>query len=909
MALSPGTMLGTFVISGLLGSGGMGEVYRAKDPKLEREVAIKVLPEVFSIDAERLSRFEREAKVLATLDHPNIGALYDFQEVDGLRFLVMQLIEGETLADRIARGPLSIEEAVLLFGQIAEALEAAHEKGIVHRDLKPANIKIDESERIKVLDFGLATSADNDVISVASPTDETRPGSTPPRSKVTTDGAIIGSPAYMSPEQARGRVVDKRADIWAFGCCLYESLTGKTPFDAETVTDTLASVIKEEVDFDALPKETPWHLRNIIERCLEKDVQFRERDIGNIWSDLQRLTTDSGRLTAPANLPATPTRLRRSSVLSTLAIGVVLGAATIAALWYASRPEPPRAGVVQRFTVEPPPGWIGTQPGYPAISPDGRFIAYSQRLAMGGRPELMLRPINSFDGATRVLKGTALGYAPFFSPDGEWIGYSASHASEMRKVRVSGGAPIVLCKRPRGMTGTWGDDDNIYFGGPETGIHRIDASGGEAQVLTTLDAGKGEQGHWVSQVLPGAEALLFSIASITPDKTSVAVLALDSMETKVVVSLGANAKYVPTGHLVYTHEARLWAVGFDLSSMQTRGSPSIVIERVAAGEGEAHAFSDSGTLVYLEGGAIVESGPSGIMVWIDRKGNVEPLPFEPDSYLNATLSPDARKVVLQRGPLGEKQAWVYDLSGRSPFPLTFDGHRIFPTWRPDGKRIAYSSRQTLYWTSATPGSIEPQEITTSPESQPLLPYSWTPNGRELIYSQNNSDGNWDLMAVSVESGETRPVVRTPFYEYSGKVSPDGKWIAYTTELTGQPEVWVQPFPDPETGEVTPISNGGGMQPEWARDTSELFFMTVDASQLMSVPVPESFDTPWDVPEMLFELPFVPAGGKQSKRYDVAPDGRFLMIREDAPDPGGQGSSVRMRAVVNWFEELNNIAPL
>lgn len=630
MGLDTGTELGNFRIIGLLGRGGMGEVYRATDSKLGREVAIKVLPHVFALDAERLARFEREARVLATLDHPNIGALYDFQEDKGHHFLVMQLIEGETLADRIDKGAIPLEEALPLFAQIAEALEAAHAGGIVHRDLKPANIKIDENGNIKVLDFGLAMNLDGEVITIASPTDETKPGDTPP-SKITMDGAIIGTPAYMSPEQARGKNVDKRADIWAFGACLYEALTGKMPFDEDTITDILASVLKQDVDFDKLPEDTPAKIRDLIESCLEKDVQYRLRDIGDAWSILRRHVTESGSIKAvpdpEAASPKNPYVLAVSVVFGAL----IIGAALLFGLRYDSTPAesmneaaaPPPAPEpepkpVRRFSITLPAeyplsdGIAGLIPL--ALSPDGLVMVYVSDVENDS--VLVMRPMDQLNG--EPIRGTEGATQPFFSPEGEWIAFFAD--KKLRKVSIRGGAVVPLCDVPdTPWGGSWGDDGFIVFSSGKQmdltslpRLRRVSSSGGTVEEISVSES-ESPEGHVVPIVLPEGKGVVYSrfivlLENPTELKTDVMLLPSDGSAPRLLIEGRLGLGYFSSGHLAYTVfqtsalSDNTMLVKFDLDTLEVGAMP-FPIPPDAKGftltRGLMFAVSTQGTLVSL----------------------------------------------------------------------------------------------------------------------------------------------------------------------------------------------------------------------------------------------------------------------------------------------------------------------
>jgi Tol biopolymer transport system component len=895
MPLSPGTRLGPYEITGQIGSGGMGEVYRATDTNLKRAVAIKVLPDAVAADPERLARFQREAEVLAALNHPHIAAIYGLERADSMTALVLELVEGPTLADRIAQGPIPVDEALSIAKQIADGLEAAHERGIIHRDLKPANVKVRPDGTVKVLDFGLAKAL---APASAAVTDVTvSPNITSP-AMMTGIGVLLGTAAYMSPEQARGKAVDKRCDIWAFGCVLYEMVTGKQAFRGEDITETLASVVKAEPDWDVLPADTPSNIRTLLFRCLQKDIKKRVRDAGDIVIECEQLVTTSATVVVTP-LAVVPIFSRRSVAIGL--VGLLLGGFIAGFAVWRLTPEP--MAPVSRFTVMLPLGQrLAVGHTAIAVSPDGRRLAYVA-IASGGLQQLYLREMDSLEG--KPLAGTEGAVGPFFSPDGLRLGFFTFN--RLKNVSVSGGPPVILAPvRDFGRGGSWGPDGNIVFAsGPESGLSLVSAAGGTVESLTTIDRQKGEGSHRFPHYLPGGRALLLTVGTGGSwDDARIEVLPLGSDERKVLIGGGSDARYVPTGHLVHRRTGSLVAVPFDLGRMEVVGSPVVLVEGVLPATnntGAAQAtFTYAGSLLYVPGaGGVFEITP----VWVDRAGREQPFPLPPPPrvYGEPRFSPNGQSVALDIDEGNGGDVWIYELPRGTLTRLTVDGARL-PIWTSDGKKVTFASGRSpaaggLFWKPAD-GSGNVERLTTS--ENPQRPDSWSPNGETLAFTENDSSTGLDIWALPLKNGKkSRPLIRTSFNETNLAFSPDGGWIAYQSDESGRYEVYVQPFPGP--GGRVPISTQGGTGPAWSRDGRELFYRSGDKMMAVATTIQPTFQVA--KPTVLFEKPYYYVDPLRD--YDIASDGRrFLMLKE-----GEQvANAIRMNLVLNWFEELKRLVP-
>jgi serine/threonine-protein kinase len=793
-----GKTLSHYKVLEKIGQGGMGEVYRAEDTNLSREVAIKVLPEQFTQDPQRLARFEREAKLLASLNHPNIAAIYGLEEADGVRFLALELVEGETLQERVAKGPVPVEETLEVCRQIAEGVEAAHEKGVIHRDLKPANVKVTPEGKVKILDFGLAKAFEEEI----PVTDFSK--SPTLTEEMTRAGVILGTAAYMSPEQARGKPVDKRADIFAFGAVLYELLTGRRAFEGETVTDTLAAVLKSEPDWRKLPDSTPWRIKELLDDCLQKEVGDRSHDISHARIQIKKALkepataspTDSTRAVQPGGQPWG------------MIAGLVVATAVVAGLvvWLLiqpSSPEPP----LNRFVIRPSPPAIlaSTTANEVAISPDGRQLVY---MALGeGGVQLYLRSLD--DLVDRPIPGTAnpLGMV-FFSPDGESIGFFAE--GKLKKTSLAGGSPIALCDAlSGGQTGDWFEDTIVFTATLESGqgLYRVSANGGEPEMLATVNLDEGELGYVLPDFLPDGRDVLFTIGLGTRFQT--ALLSLETGERKVVLEDARQASYLSTGHLVYEQGAtgNLMAVSFDLAALEVIGDSVPVVQGVRQTRNTVvdYAISNNGTLVYVPSQPDVQR-----LVWVDRKGTESVITQEDVSFSSPRISPDGKRVALAITKSGETQnIWIYNLENESLRRLTFEGGSL-ETWSPDGKWIILRGRDSEGLSAISRQLADgsgPIEHLTVPSTINMSPGSLTPDGGVVAFTQNG-----DIWMLPMDGDrEPQPLISSPNIECCSKFSPDGRWIAYVSNQLGPDHVYVSPYPDPNVRWLV-SEEEGGIQP-------------------------------------------------------------------------------------------------
>jgi hypothetical protein len=905
--VTPGTVFaGRYEILGHIGAGGMGEVYRAIDKNLGRHVAIKILPAAFAEDKERMARFEREAKLLAVLNHTNIAAIHGLEQSEGRRFLVLELAEGETLQARLNRGPLPVDEALETCREIAEGLEAAHEKGIIHRDLKPGNIMITPEGKVKILDFGLAKAFGGETTGVDI---EKSPTIT---AQMTEPGVILGTAAYMSPEQARGRAVDRRSDIWAFGCVLYECLTGSRAFHGETVSDTLAHILKGEPDWSKLPAETPTLIKVLLRRCLEKDPKKRLRDVGDARLEIE----------APIAYPAEAvTATRRVSLvwLGTCAAVMLLAGILIDRLLIRHpRSVPPPSVVTSIIKVEPGLRLEGFSRAlemlHPsriamAISHDGKFIVYSATVNgpdPQAKPRLYLRRMGQSDA--KPIVGTEDGVNPFISPDSRSVGFWAE--GKLKKIPVDGGVATEICDATGIFGAGWGRDNSIVFAdGAEVGLSRVSAEGGKPETLTKPDPKREETSHRLPCWLPGGKAVLFTVTRSSYDRRPrVAVLRLDTREHRILLENAADAKYVPTGHLVFLRQGTLMAVRFDPVRMEVVGHPVALVENVIqafrlsiplnTGAGQ-FGVSETGCLIYVAGGVIPDLKNS--LVWIDRRGIEQPVIDLQRSFLNPRLSPDGRKIAY--GTYGsEWQIWVYDLSTGTNSRLTDEGFAEYPIWTPDGKRLVFgwskSGPANLYWQSAA-GSSAMERLTTSEYMQ--WAGSWSPDGKTVALVEVHQDYGRDIAVLDVGSGRATPFLNSPFIEQFPEFSPDGRWIAYTSDESKRNEVYVQPFPGP--GTKYPVSAEGGEQPLWARDGKQLFYRWEDQVWVVDVRTDGAFTA--SKPRLLLKHPGYYIS-HPIRSYDLSLDSqRFLMMKLEQRTPT---PVTEMILVQNWFEELKRLVP-
>jgi serine/threonine-protein kinase len=886
--LAAGDRLDRFEIRELLGAGGMGEVYRAHDSRLRRDVALKLLPDGFLRDPERRARFEREAQVLASLNHPNIAALHEVIAVPGSQCLVMELVEGETLAQRIHSGGFSVPEALGIAAQVAAALEAAHEQGVVHRDLKPGNVKLRPDGGVKLLDFGLAKVVET--VHPASAADVTLTAHGAPDAAA---GAprVLGSPSCMSPEQARGLPVDRRTDVWAFGCLLYEMLCGVRAFDGTRATDVIARILEREPDLSLLPPDLPAPVHRLLRRCLEKDRRKRLRDIGD--ARLELLDALEHQASVPAGsgpLAARASRLRPGTARRRWVGAAGIVAVLAAAVWFASRPgSTPEPLPVARFVLDAP----GASGLGLAISADGRQVAY---LSEKG---LMARALDRLDAHVVTAANLVQG-SPFFSPDGLWLGFTGWDA--LRKVPVAGGEAVTLVDRVY-PAGTWKGSD-IYYGDTR-GLFRIPAAGGEP---TKLVATEGVEQVVSVEVLPG-RAVLFTVIPtrgnvprMAANMSTARIEALDLRTGRrhVVLRGGGRPRITRTGHLLYAGGGTLYAVGFDAARLQTRGKAVPVIQTDGLIEFDV---SSQGTLVYKVSSANLDRE----MVWVDRQGREESLGAPPMPYVYPRLSPDGQRIAIDVSDDSKRDVWIWDRRRATLELFSKDpaGNPLV-AWSPDGRGLAYGSERSgvsnVYWQEAD-GSGTPRQLFDSPAVQ--MPISYAPDGR-LLVSVTVPGQQRDIHVMSRNSpAQLEPLIHSAANELWAEVSPDGRWLAYDSDESGQFEVYVRPFPHPYEGSRWQISSAGGRQPLWARDGRELFYRDYSGA-LKAVPVTPGEKFIPGRPGTVFEGSGYSGSGSQGggRTYDVAPDGaRFLMLKS-AP-----GRPPEIFVVLNWFEELRRLAPL
>jgi Tol biopolymer transport system component len=919
MALGAGTRLGAYEIVRLLGSGGMGEVYCARDSKLNRNVALKVLPEAFALDPDRLARFNREAQLLASLNHPHIAAIYGFEESNGVRALVLELVEGPTLADRVAQGAIPIAEALQIAKQVAEALEAAHEQGIIHRDLKPANVKVREDGTVKVLDFGLAKAMQSTGALTAnamnSPTISLQ---------ATHAGILLGTAAYMSPEQARGQGVDKRSDIWAFGAVLYEMITSRRAFEADDISATLAFVITKEPDWTVLPATTPAPIRRLLRRCMEKDLKRRVPDIAVARIEINdTLTTPADDADSDSALGTGVPRARWRRALPFLTVAILATAAGVLATWVAvTRPSQAQSPRLTRYAVTLPaaqPLAFSINDRDLALSPDGTQLVYTA----GAQAELMVRPLDQLDALP--VAGIANARAPFFSPDGRWIGFfdqldeglttgPVVRRGVLKKVSISGGPPIAIWPLTGASRGaSWGPDDSIVFAtsDPSTGLLRVRASGGEPEVLTKPDPARGERDHYFPSVLPGARGVLFTITAGGVADRQVAVLDLKTGQRRTLIRSGSQAEYVESGHLIYTDGGALWAVRFDLATLNVVGNPVPLIEHVLTVGAADFTISTHGTLVYVP----VGGGRSRSLVWVTRQGTEEPTAAPPGGYASARLSPDGKRVVLQISDQSH-DIWTWDFAREKLTRLTFSGGSYNPLWTPDGRHIIFGSLRNAPDTSnlfrrAADGTGVEERLTTSAHQQRANAIS--PDGTRVVFEELMPAAGYDFMLLSLQgTPRVEPLLQTPFDERNAAISPDGGWMAYESNESGQFQIYMRPFPNVVDARYQ-ISTAGGRTPAWSPNGHEMFFVNRTSIMAVTVQLTPTFSAGnptklFDAPSVLLDGRFINTGTQRT--YDISRDGqRFLMIKAHTVSDERNAPPASMIVVQNWFEEVKARMPL
>ena len=905
MLLAPGTRLGPYQIVAPLGAGGMGEVYRARDEKLNRDVALKVLPELFALDADRLARFNREAQVLASLNHPNIAGIFGFEASGTVQALVLELVEGPTLDERIAAGPIPLDEALSIARQIAEGLDAAHEQGIIHRDLKPANIKVGPGGTVKLLDFGLAKVLDP----LAATGPELGGAATITSPELTRMGTVLGTAAYMSPEQSKGRPADRRSDVWAFGAVLYEMLSGRRAFEGADMSETLAAVLRQEVDWTGLPEATPTSVRRLIARCLDRDMRRRLRDIGEARIVLEDPgDADAGTRAAAARSPRRAWRLALPIVL----FAILASAASVAvARRFAERPA--TAAGVTRFRLPLPNGQSFSASGgvrhLIAMSPDGTQLVYgaAAQLYVRSLSQLEVRPIQGTDSYQSITD-------PTFSPDGRSIAFFAFSDQTLKRVAVTGGAPVTLCPAENPFGIYWGAD-GILFGQGAKGIMRVSPDGGTPEVVVRVEEGQEAHGP---QLLPGGEHVLFTLGTGNRvdrwDTARIFVQSLKSGERTLVVDGGSDARYVPTGHIAYALNGILYAVAFDPQRLRVTSEPVPVVEGVSRAAGgttaAAHfSVSDTGTLIYVPGPLSISSALLQIAL-IDRTGQVEVLKLPPGPYLTPRISPDGTRIALATDDGKDAIVWIYDVSGKTAMRrLTFGGNNRFPIWSADGTRVVFQSDRegdlAIFAQPADGGAAE--RLTRPTHGESHAPEMWSPKQDALLFTANKGSVE-TLWTLSVRDRSV-----TPFGDVHSSIrigagfSPDGRWVAYTGNERGITTIYVQPFPP----------NGSKYQlPTKEADVPHMVLWSPDGKELFYDPRAGAFEAVGVTTQPAFAFgnpvalakPLQLGPGSARRTYDITRDGRFLGLIPQGRKEYSSGIAPEIQVVLNWFEELKSRVP-
>ncbi len=898
-----GRTLSHFKITAMLGKGGMGEVYRAEDTTLDREVAIKVLPEAFTADKERLARFEREAKVLASLNHPNIAGIHELGSDGGLDFLAMELVEGEDLAKRLRKGPIPVGEALRLATQIATGLEAAHNSGVVHRDLKPANVQVTPEGQVKILDFGLAKKA---VGGAGPPLDLS--DSPTLTAQMTRAGTILGTAAYMSPEQARGQEVDAQTDIWALGVVLYEMLTGERTFGAETATDTIAAIIERQPDWEALPPATPPLVRSLLRRCLQKDRNRRLHDVADARLELEEVLSEAPApvVAAEAITPAAESK-RRTAVwsLASALLGLAIGLAL--ATWM-SRSEGVPTTLLSNAHLsielaEETTLYMTTNPAI-AISPDGRRLVWAA-VHPDGSVQLHARGLDEV--VARELEGTENARDPIFSPDGQWIAYFDHAETQLEKVPFEGGVPAKICDTPSSSKGaTWGARGEIVFSrGFDGGLSRVAAEGGVPEVLTEPDRDAGVKTHRFPHFLPDGRALLFMVADHdmeTYDEARIEALDLETGERKLLLEGGMSPKYVESGHLIFARQGSLMAVPFDPQALAIEGQPKEVFTSVVTNGGDAFgqfALTSAGTLVYAPGGP---EHYNQRFVRADRSGHVVPLSVPERVYDRPSfaLSPDGKRLAVTVAG-ANYSVWLWDVEREILSRLAAGGENQAPVWTPDGERLIFLSYgrgagMHLMWIPAD-GSSQPKSLYETDRIP--APASISPDGQHFSFFQHDPETDDDIWVLPLDDqmqpGAPRKVVATKGRDVESEFSPDGRWLAYSSNETGSYEIYVQSFPGP--GPRTQVSSEGGREPHWSPRGDAIYYVHSTSAQLMRAPVRTEPELRVGAPE-----PFIPFDSPE-RWYDIEPDGEhFIYIQM-----GSQAKPItQLRIVLNWANGLDRL---
>jgi serine/threonine-protein kinase len=898
VALTPGARLGSYEIIEAIGAGGMGEVYRARDTKLNRNVALKILPEVFAADPDRLDRFTREAQTLASLNHPNIAQIHGLEDSSSARALVMELVEGPDLARRIAHGPIPVDETLVIAKQIADAIEAAHELGIVHRDLKPANVKVRDDGTVKVLDFGLAKALETSATpSVVGPLSLSPTYASP---AMTGMGMIMGTAAYMSPEQAKGKAVDKRADIWSFGVVLYEMLTARALFQGETASEVMASVMMRDPDLSALPSTLPPSLRYVITRCLVKDPRLRLRDIGE--ARLALAVPELLHLTATA-----PQRPERGSQRRLVALAAGLALALVASMTQWRGPATAPAQPAVRFDVQPPAKTSLSLVARPTVtlSPDGSLLAFVA--SSEGESRLYLRALS--DTTARAVPGTEGVSNPVFSPDGKEIAFFAS--GRLKKTTLDGVVSTISEAGsdgdPRGIA--WLPDGTVVFASIAAGpLLQVLSSGGPTHAITALDEKKGERTHRWPAPLPGGK-LLFTVGTLgSPDnydRATIEAVDLASGKRQVLLEGASSARYAASGHLLYVRESILYAVPFDVASLSVRGTPVQVLRGINGDTttGASHlAVAENGTIAYAPGSALAAANR---LVWVDRQGKTRPIGLPQGLYFDPRLSPDGTRVAVtwQTLTAGNGDIWVSDLARNTFTRLSFSEGALSPVWSADGRTIYYSAidpsgRKTTIMRRPADGSRAAERVGVV-EARAYL-QAVTPDEKTILldYQVVGTSGKGEVMTLALaENTKPQPLVTSVFDEYGGTWSPDRRWLAYQSDESGRAEVYVR---DTSSGGGRwQVSTSGGEEPHWSPDGRVLYYR--NESQLMAVAVDTRTTFAPQPPQLLLNGVYN-LRSDTGISYAVAPTGdRFLMVRLTE-----ENNPPTLTVVTNWFDELKRL---
>jgi serine/threonine-protein kinase len=909
LALTLGVRLGPYEILSPLGAGGMGEVYRARDTKLGRSVAVKVLPEAFAADPERIIRFEREAKVLASLNHPHIAALYGMEQDGGRHFLVMELVEGETLAERLQRGAIPVEEALKIAHEITDALDAAHEKGIVHRDLKPANIKVTPDNKVKVLDFGLAKAMTDEISVGAGLHTGLKATHSPTLSMMATQaGVILGTAAYMSPEQAKGLPADHRSDVFSFGCVLYEMLTGHQPFQGETTPDVMASVLVREPDLSALPPNLNPRLFDLLKRCLEKHPKRRWQAVGDLRAEIETITSAPRAIPAAHVVVVAPPRPFWKRAVPVVAGAIVASIITGAVIW-TLRPSasPP---VVSRFPVTLAVGQqlAGNSRNTVAISRDATQIAYV------AASQLYVRPMSELEA--KPITGTDQGNVanPVFSPDGRSIAFYTPIGQAIKRIATIGGAAVTIAPldgAPLGMS--WSTDGILFVASTVKGVFRVAANGGKPELIAAVKDGEVAYGP---QMLPGGQHVLFTVAEGATwsqwDKARIVVESLTSHERKTVFEGGSDARYLPTGHIVYAVGGVLFAIRFDVRRLEVSGGSTPVVEGVrrSAGGDTAVTFfsvSDNGSLIYAPGS--LSGSSTGLDVaLIDRNAIATPLKLPPASYEFPRVSPDGQRIVVGTDDRENANVWIYDLSGATSVRrLTNGGRNRVPIWSADGQRVAFQSDREgdlgIFWQPAD-GSGTAARLTKPDKDTAHVPESWSPDGKRLLFAVTKGSTN-TLWTFSPQDNKVVPFgdVQSAFLP-SASFSPDGRWVAYTVATsTNDISVFVQPFPSTGAKYLIAVA---GIHPFWSPDGKDLLYRWRGQTVAVRVTTQPTFalGTPMPLNGRWRER-----GPQFERETDITRDGKQLVgVIAGETAAAATTSASQLQVVLNWFEELKARVP-